>query len=200
MSRARQIRRVVAVGVIAFVLGALDSAIKGQGDGLLGALSQAAAPWFLLAFLAGAATSSRRYILGALSGCGATMCALTGFYFVNSLIFYSGTWTWSFHWALHTGKIYYELGVVSGPLMGWLGAWWKRNLSIVPIVILGLFFVMEALLRAPRSYVFFQYGGKVATIEAVVGSVWIIVAFYLTMALRQHDRPESHAGPPRPVA
>jgi hypothetical protein len=190
MTRAQQVRRVLLVGVIAFGVGALDSVIKGQGYGLFGALSQAAAPWFLLAFLAGAATSSRRYILGSLSGLGATICALTGFYFVNSIIFLSGTWTWSFHWALHTGKIYYELGVISGPLMGWLGAWWKRNLSIVPVVLLGMAFVAEALIRAPRSYVFFQYGGKVATIEAVVGALWITSAFYLTMALRQRDHPE----------
>lgn len=187
MSRPQQVQRVVVVGVVAFAVGALDSLLKGQGYGLLGALSQVAAPWFLLAFLAGAVTSDRRLILGALSGFGATMCALTGFYFVDSFIFAYGTWPQSLHYALGNGKIYFELGFVSGPLCGWFGAWWKRHLSIVPIVVLGLAFVAEALIRAPQSAIFYQYGGKVATIEAVTGALWITVAFYLTLALRQRD-------------
>ena len=187
MTRPQQVRRVLAVGVASFAVGALDSLVKGQGYGLLGALSQVAAPWFLLAFLAGAATSDRRYILGALSGFGATVCALTGFYFVNSFIFAYGTWPQSLHFALGSGKIYFELGFVSGPLFGWCGAWWKRHLSIVPVVALGLAFVGEALIRAPQTTIFYQYAGKVATIEAVTGALWITFAFYLTLALRQRQ-------------
>ncbi|MGH3732128.1 MAG: DUF6518 family protein [Acidimicrobiales bacterium] len=190
MSRPQQLRRVVVVGLASFVVGALDSLIKGQGTGLLGALSQIAAPWFLLAFLAGAATSDRRYILGALSGFGATVCALAGFYFVDSFIFAYGTWPESLHFALGSGKVYFELGFVSGPLFGWCGAWWKRYLSIVPVVLLGLAFVAEALIRAPQGAIFYQYAGKVAMIEAVTGALWITIAFYLTLALRHRDRLE----------
>lgn len=189
MTRPQQIGRIAAVGLASFVLGALDALIKGQGTGLLGALSQVAAPWLLLAFLAGAATSDRPYVLGAVCGLGATACALTGFYFVNSFIFVFGTWTQDFHHALGSGKIYFELGFVSGPLFGWFGAWWKQHLSIVPVVVLGLAFVFEALVRAPQAAVFYQYGGKVATIEAVTGALWIAFAFYWTLALRQRDRP-----------
>jgi hypothetical protein len=187
MTRPQQFRRVLVVGFGAFVMGALDALIKGQGTGLLGALSQTAAPWFLLAFLAGAATSTRRYILGALSGLGATACALTGFYLVNSFIFVFGTWSQDFHLAFGSGKIYFELGLLSGPLFGWCGAWWKQHLSIIPVVGLGLAFVLEALVRAPQSPIFYGYGGKVATIEAVVGALWIAFAFYWTLALRQRD-------------
>jgi hypothetical protein len=187
MTRPQQFRRVLVVGFGAFVMGALDALIKGQGTGLLGALSQTAAPWFLLAFLAGAATSTRRYILGALSGLGATACALTGFYLVNSFIFVFGTWSQDFHLAFGSGKIYFELGLLSGPLFGWCGAWWKQHLSIIPVVGLGLAFVLEALVRAPQSPIFYGYGGKVATIEAVVGALWIAFAYYWTLALRQRD-------------
>jgi hypothetical protein len=187
MTRPQQVQRVFVVGLGAFAMGALDALIKGQGRGLLGALSQTAAPWFLLAFLAGAATSTRRYILGALSGLGATACALTGFYLVNSFIFVFGTWSQDFHLAFGSGKIYFELGLLSGPLFGWCGAWWKQHLSIVPVVGLGLAFVLEALVRAPQSPIFYGYGGKVATIEAVVGALWIAFAFYWTLALRQRD-------------
>jgi hypothetical protein len=187
MTRPQQVRRVLVVGLAAFAVGALDALIKGQGTGLFGALSQTAAPWLLLAFLAGAATSDRRYVLGALSGLGATACALTGFYFVNSFIFVVGTWSQDFHIAFGSGKIYFELGLLSGPLFGWCGAWWKQHLSIVPVVVLGLAFVLEALVRAPQSPIFYGYGGKVATIEAVVGAAWIAFAFYWTLALRQRD-------------
>jgi hypothetical protein len=194
MTRPQQVRRVLVVGIVAFAIGAVDSLIKGQGTGLLGALSQTAAPWFLLAFLAGAATSDRRYILGALSGLGATVCALVGFYFVDSFIFAFGPWPQSLHYALGMGKIYFELGMVSGPLFGWCGAWWKRHLSIVPVVVLGLAFVAEALIRAPQAAIFYNYAGKVATIEAVTGALWITVAFYMTLALRQRDNLENAGG------
>jgi Family of unknown function (DUF6518) len=190
MTRPQQVRRVVVVGLAAFAVGALDALIKGQGTGLFGALSQTAAPWFLLAFLAGAAISDRPYILGALSGLGATVGALTGFYFVNSFIFVTGsTWSQDFHIALGSGKIYFELGLLSGPLLGWCGAWWKQHLSIVPVVVLGLAFVLEALVRAPQSPIFYGYGGKVAMIEAVSGALWVAFAFYWTLALRQRDTP-----------
>jgi hypothetical protein len=53
--------------------------------------------------------------------------------------------------------------------------------------VLGLAFVLEAMIRAPQSPVFYGYGGKVATIEAVVGALWIAFAFYWTLALRQRD-------------
>jgi hypothetical protein len=187
MTRTQQVRRVLVVGLAAFSVGALDALIKGQGTGLFGALSQTAAPWFLLAFLAGAAISDRPYVLGALSGLGATVCALTGFYFVNSFIFVFGTWSTDFHLALGSGKIYFELGLLSGPLLGWCGAWWKQHLSIVPVVVLGLAFVLEGVIRAPQSPIFYGYGGKVATIEAVIGALWIAIAFYWTLALRQRD-------------
>jgi hypothetical protein len=187
MSRRQQLGRVLVVGLGAFAVGALDALIKGQGTGLFGALSQTAAPWFLLAFLAGAAVSDRPYVLGALCGLGATTCALTGFYFVNSFIFVYGSWSQDFHFALGSGKVYFELGLLSGPLFGWCGAWWKQHLSIIPVVVLGLAFVLEALIRAPQSPIFYGYGGKVATIEAGAGAVWIAFAFYWTLALRQHD-------------
>jgi hypothetical protein len=187
MTRRQQVQRMFVVGLVAFAVGALDALIKGQGNGLFGALSQTAAPWFLLAFLAGAATSDRPYRIGAVSGLGATLCALTGFYFVNSFIFVYGTWSQDLHLALGSGRIYFELGLVSGPLLGWCGAWWKQHLSIVPVVVLGLAFVLEALVRAPQSPIFYGYGGKVATIEAVAGALWIVFAFYWTLALRQRD-------------
>jgi hypothetical protein len=187
MTTSQQIQRVLAVGVIALVLGALDSLIKGDGAGLVGALSQTAAPWFLLAFLAGAATSDRRIVLSVVAGFGATILALIGFYFVNSLIFRFGSVSWlsRFHYSLGVGKMYFELALFSGPLFGAFGAWWKKNLSMAPVVALGLLFLFEALARATQSKIFAQYADPVAAIEVFVGVLWTVLAFCTTRMLRQ---------------
>jgi Family of unknown function (DUF6518) len=187
MTTRQQTLRVLAVGVIALALGALDSLIKGDGSGLVGALSQTAAPWFLLAFLAGAATSDRRIVLSAFAGFGATILALIGFYFVNSLIFRFGSVSWlsSFHYSLGAGKVYFELALFSGPFFGAFGAWWKKNLSMAPVIALGLLFVIEALGRATQSNIFVQYADPVAAIEVLVGLLWTVLAFCTTRMLRQ---------------
>jgi hypothetical protein len=187
MTTSQRIQRLFAVGVIALVLGALDSLIKGDGAGLVGALSQTAAPWFLLAFLAGAATSDRRIVLSVAAGFGATILALIGFYFVNSLIFRFGSVPWlsRFHYSLGVGKVYFALALVSGPLFGAFGAWWKKNLSMAPVVALGLLFVVEALARATHAKIFAQYGDPVAAIEVFVGLLWTAMAFRTTRMLRQ---------------
>ena len=93
--------------------------------------------------------------------------------------------------AFAAAKIYFELNCVSGPLYARVGVARGRNrhLSIVPVVGLGLAFVHEALVRAPQSPIFYGYGGKVATIEAVAGALWIAFAFYWTLALRRRDSP-----------
>jgi hypothetical protein len=187
MTTSQQVRRLLVVGVIALALGALDSLIKGDGAGLVGALSQTAAPWFLLAFLAGAATSDRRIVLSVVAGFGATILALIGFYFVNSLIFRFGSVPWlsRFHYSLGVGKVYFELALFSGPLFGAFGAWWKRNLSMAPVVALGLLFLVEALARATHAKIFAQYGDLVAAIEVFVGVLWTVLAFCTTRMLRQ---------------
>jgi Family of unknown function (DUF6518) len=184
VTRYQQLLRVIVVGLVALILGALDSLIKGDGAGLIGALSETAAPWFLLAFLAGAATNDRRFLLGALTGLEATVAALIGWYFVNSLIFPFGAYTWtsSFHSSLLTGKVFFELAIASGPVFGAFGAWWKRNLSMVPVFALGLLFILEALSRAN---VFGPYAHPVAVAEVFVGVLWMSLAFVTTKLLRQ---------------
>jgi hypothetical protein len=175
---------VLIVGAAAFGLGALDSLLKGQGTGLLGALSEAVVPWFLLAFVAGATTSGRRYGFGAFVGVVATMMALIGFYFVNCFIF--SYWATSllsgFHEQIIGGAIYFKLGIVSGSLCGAFGAWWKQHLSMVPAVALGAAFVIEAMARASMtSHVF---ADQVAVIEAIVGALWIALSLVATLELR----------------
>jgi hypothetical protein len=182
MTGQQRTLRVFGVALAAFGVGVLDSLIKGQGGGLIGALSQTVAPWFLLAFLAGALNSDRRYVLGAFAGLGATMLALVGFYAINSLYF---PWLGGFYSVLLAGKVYFEFGLLSGPFFGAFGAWWKQHLSLVPVIALGVAFVLEALARVLQTNRVFGYADQVAVIEAVVGAVWIALALYTTVQLRE---------------
>jgi hypothetical protein len=190
MTRSQQLGRLLAVGFIALALGVLDSLIKGDGNGLFGALSETAAPWFVLAFVAGAATSDRRLTLSALAGFESTILALVGFYFVNSLIFSFGASTWlgSFHAALLTGRLYFGLALVTGPFFGACGAWWRKNHSVVPVIVLGLLFVLEAVARAPQARIFAHYAAAVVAIELTFGVLWMVLALHTTKTLRQRSK------------
>jgi hypothetical protein len=196
MTLREKLIRVFGIGIAAFLVGALDSLVKGQGYGVIGALSETVVPWFLLAFLAGACMKGR-ILSGAIAGFGATMCGLIGFYLVNSFIFNFGTFTWlsNFHYSLATGRQPFEFGVVSGLLFGALGMLWKRRLTIIPVVGLGVAFVLEALARAWEGSNFFWHGHAVGVIESFVGLAWIALALYVTAAQRR--KPTS---PPVPLS
>ena len=181
---------VLIVGLAGFGVGVLDSLIKGQGNGVLGALSETVVPWFLLAFLAGAVAKDRRYSFGAVAGIVATMMALAGFYFVNSLIFsyWSTTVLSGFQEQLLSGKVYFALGILSGALCGAFGAWWKQHLSLGPVIALGVAFVLEAMVRAAFKNSLFGYADQVAVIEFIVGALWVALALVATLELRhRHD-------------
>ena len=179
--------RVVAAGLCAFIFGVLDSAFKGDGSGLLGALGQTAALWILLAFVAGAVTSERRLVVGAGTGLLATLLALMGFYVVNSLMFYAGPTSWltDFHLAILTGPQYFIIGSLSGPIFGALGAWWRQHLSIVPVIGVGMIFIVEALVQAIFVRSFDPHEAPLAVIEAGMGIMWIFFTLNVTKMLRQ---------------
>jgi hypothetical protein len=189
MNRRHAVLRALAVGVVALVLGAGESLIKGGGAGLVGALSRTAAPWLLLAFLAGAYSSDRRLGVGAFVGLEATLLGLVGYYLINSLFFPVGAngWIVDLRFALQPGKIYFELGVVSGPLFGAFGVWWRQHLSMVPVIVLGLIFIIEAVEQASQV-AFPQYAEQVAAIEIALGVLWMIVALTKTRLLRAKQR------------
>jgi hypothetical protein len=177
------------VGAAALVLGAVDSYIKGQGAGLPGALSRTAAPWLLLAFVAGACASTRQLSVGAFIGLEATLLALFGFYLINSLIFPIGAdgWIADYRIALQSGATYFWLALVSGPLFGALGAWWRQRLSMAPVFALGIVFILEAIEQASRASFFVQYADQVSLIEVALGVAWIVFARGATRVLRQRS-------------
>jgi hypothetical protein len=143
----------------------------------------------LLAFLAGAYSSDRRLGVGAFVGLEATLLGLVGYYLINSLFFPVGAngWIVDLRFALQPGKIYFELGVVSGPLFGAFGVWWRQHLSMVPVIVLGLIFIIEAVEQASQV-AFPQYAEQVAAIEIALGVLWMIVALTKTRLLRAKQR------------
>jgi hypothetical protein len=189
MTWRQGILRLFIVGLTAFAVGAIDSLIKGQGTGLLGALSEVIVPWLLLAFLAGAMVRDRRYAFAAIVGVTATMAALIGFYFVNCFIFsyWDTTWVAALYNQMVGGHIYFELGLFSGALCGSFGAWWKQHLSMVPVVVLGVAFVVEAVVRALLTGQIFGYAHQVGEIEFFVGTLWLVFALVATLALRHRQ-------------
>jgi hypothetical protein len=185
----RQTERVITVGVCAAVIGVADSLIKGNGFGLLGALGQTAAPWLMLAFLAGAFAGERRLTLGAFAGLEATLLGLVGFYFVNSFVVDLGSHAWptDLRLAVTGGKWVFALSVLSGPIFGALGTWWRRQLSMIPVIILGLLFVGEALVRVIEAHIFVQYVDQASTIEVLSALAWTVLAVEITKALRREE-------------
>lgn len=146
--------------VLAAAFGAAMAAIKGNDAGLRDAIGNASAPWLLLPFLAGACTSSgaalagrgaarteesRRASTGAVTGLGATLAALAGFYFTNSFVLDLGPHPWLTDLALtmRGGVFWAERALISGPLFGALGAWWARSRSLVAAGAIAAAFVLE---------------------------------------------------------
>src|SRR5262249_52757537 len=86
--------RMVLITGIAVIFGIATAWIKGNGAGLRDAIGNISAVWLLLPFAAGAATGSRRVIVGAISGWVATLAALIGFYFAESFVLDLGQHSW----------------------------------------------------------------------------------------------------------
>lgn len=138
-------RRVALIIAIAIVFGAVMAWVKGNGAGLSDAVGNISALWLLLPFLAGAAADGRRVITGALFGMLATLAALTGFYFAESFVLDLGQHSWLTDLSLTMGAITYyaKLGLVTGPIFGALGLWWRQRHSMVAAGLIAAVFVLE---------------------------------------------------------
>jgi len=114
--------------------GGVLAVVKGQGgagltqlDGLRTYVGNISAPWLVLPLLAGSLTP--RFLRAAALGLLSTMIALVAFYGVTAATItvdghgFLGSWvTWA-----SAGRGYVEGGLLSGPLLGALGAWWARR-------------------------------------------------------------------------
>lgn len=140
-----QVPKAALVLALALLFGAAMSWLKGNGSGFRDAVGNASAPWLLVPFLAGAAAGSRRLTVCALAGLAATLAALAGFYIANSVVLELGPHPWLTDLALtvRSGLYWGERALVTGPVFGALGGWWRRDRSLAAAATIAAMFVLE---------------------------------------------------------
>jgi hypothetical protein len=145
-------RRVTKLLAVAFAFGVVAALVKGQsGDGraivsqVRSALGNLSAPWVLIAWFAG--TRARRIPVSIVLGLAATTIALAGFYLVSGVVEPMdrggvvrdvGAW-------ISANRVYFEAGLLSGPVFGALGGWWARRRSPSVFAVAGLLMIGEPL-------------------------------------------------------
>jgi hypothetical protein len=148
-------RRAAGIILLAVAFGAGLAWLKGNGGGLRDAVGNVSALWLLLPFLAGAAVGSRRLAgaavgsrrlaAGAVAGLAATLAALVGFYFAESIVLDLGPHPWLTDLSLTMGTVRYygERALLTGPVFGMLGFWWQQRRSVAPAGLLAAAFIFE---------------------------------------------------------
>jgi hypothetical protein len=135
---AASVGRIARVVLAAAAFGVVVSAIKGNGGGLRDAIGNVSAPWLWLAFVAGAYAGGERVVRAAIVGIAATSAALLGFYVSNSFVLDLGAHPWvdDLRLTVNSGRQFFVLGMLSGPVFGALGGWWQRSgpCLLVPLV------------------------------------------------------------------
>jgi hypothetical protein len=136
----------VLVGAFAF--GVLAAWAKGPGgvdavSEVRSSLGNLSTPWLLVAFVAGAGFPRLR--TGALVGLLATMAALTGFYLLSSLVQDLGNhgFLGDLRLELSANRGYLQGGLLTGPLFGALGAWWRQRQTLPASVLAGALLMAE---------------------------------------------------------
>jgi hypothetical protein len=138
----------VLVGA-AFAFGLLAAAVEGHGVGrfaeLRNAIGNLSAPWLLVVFVAGIRGS--RLWSGALVALLATMIALVGFYLLNAVAQDLGEegFIGDLRLELSANRGYLQGGAISGPILGAIGAWWRRSRRLHALTIVGALLMAEPL-------------------------------------------------------
>ncbi|WP_066399566.1 DUF6518 family protein [Neobacillus mesonae] len=143
--------RLSIVLVMAMVFGILMAVFKGNGSGIRMAIGNSSAPWMILPFVAAAISTRHRVIQSALVGLGASLIGLFGFYFANIFVLDIGPhpelspypWVADFLATLRSGKIYFILACLSGPIFGILGGFLHQKRSNMILVFTATLFVLE---------------------------------------------------------
>jgi hypothetical protein len=144
--------RYLLVLVGAFAFGLFAAWAKGQNTDVLGIVSQVrsdlgnlSTPWLLVPFAAGVLVPRRWG--SSIAGLAATAAALVGFYLFTTLVIDLGGHGFiaDFRKELLANRYYLEGGIVTGPLFGFVGGWWKRSVSITPLILVGALLMAEPL-------------------------------------------------------
>ena len=152
--------RLGAVLLAAFAFGVLAAWAKGQNTGGVAQVSQVrsalgnlSTPWLLVAFFAGMQSSRLRD--GAVVGLAATLCALAGFYLLSTLVENLGGhgFLGDLRLELSGNRAYFEGGVITGPIFGALGAWWRRRPTARTSLLAGGLLIAEPLVMLALGHV-----------------------------------------------
>ncbi|MCA1840065.1 MAG: DUF6518 family protein [Actinobacteria bacterium] len=171
-------KRVFLVVAAAFAFGLVAAWAKGQNTDAESAISHARAiignlstPWLVLAFVAGA--QSRRVFRGALLGLATTMVALAGFYVLTTMVINLTAHGWidELRREFMANRVYFQGGLLSGPLFGALGAWWNARRTLEKSFVVGVLLVGEPLVLAGIGMVF---PGGVLTSVHIPGLIRVI--------------------------
>jgi hypothetical protein len=150
--------RLLAIALVFGVAAGLLKGPSGDGRGALwevrSALANVSAPWVLIAWFAG--SRSRRIGSGILLGLAATVVALVGFYVVCGVVEPVGGANGldNVRMWISANRVYFEAGVLSGPVFGALGAWWATRRSPSATVVVGVLLVGEPLVLWLTGVVF----------------------------------------------
>ncbi len=132
-------RRVITVLLLPAVFGLLMGAFKGDDAGLRDGIGNLSAPWLLVAFLP--ALRCRTMPRGALVGLVSTLAALAGFYVALTVVLAGdlggGGPVREFLVEAGANRIYFVAGMVTGPVLGVVGAWVGRRHRGAWLVVAG---------------------------------------------------------------
>lgn len=179
----------------AFAFGIAMGTFKGDSSGLRGAVGNLSAPWLLVAFLP--AVSCRTTARGAFAGLTATSVALVGFYAALTLALAGhlggGGHGREFLVEVEANRIYFLAGLVTGPLLGALGAWVGRRHPEMVALTVGALMAGEILavalaqghqLAPPPLY----FRWAVSAWPPYIGECLLGVAVIVTTVARRRSR------------
>jgi Family of unknown function (DUF6518) len=142
--------RVLRALALSAVLGAAMAAATDQGGGsrtfvsqLRNTIGSLSTPWVLIPFVAGAVCVRPRW--GALVGLAATVSALTGWYLCATLVEDLGGhgFLGDLRLEFTANRVYFVGGLITGPLFGALGSWWRRERRFPTAVVAGALLIGE---------------------------------------------------------
>jgi hypothetical protein len=205
--------RVVRALVLSLAVGAgLAWATDQGGSGrtllsqVRNAIGSLSTPWLVIPFLAGAICLRPR--AGALVGLGSTMAALCGWYVTATLLEDLGGhgFLGDLRLEFRANQVYFVAGLLTGPLLGALGAWWHSRRRLPAAVLAGALLMCEPLVMAVLTALhhsgLLRYGSGLPSVVGVASNTavtstlaaWVLVgefalgAVIVTRTLRASDR------------
>lgn len=142
-----RLARIVGLLSAAVAFGVVASVLKGSGAGVRDGVGNLSAPWVIVPMLISAAGSRGRIAVGVLLGLLATVAALAGFYLANAFVLDLGphSTVHDLSLTLNGGNLWFKAGLISGPVMGLVGAWAIRKGRLSVLLIAGVAMLLEPL-------------------------------------------------------